>query len=97
MEPAPANPNAPEPLIGVLLGMLLFAAWTVMALGIIGRRPIGAWGSFAAGTTALAGAIACPISGHHQSIGLWWFYEIAGSAVLMALSLRAIPRRSPSR
>ncbi|MCU1450537.1 MAG: hypothetical protein JWP02_2707, partial [Acidimicrobiales bacterium] len=26
-------------------------------------------------------------------VGLWWFYELAGAAVLIALSLRAVPRR----
>jgi peptidoglycan/LPS O-acetylase OafA/YrhL len=97
VEPPPAHPNAPEPLIGVLLGMMLFAAWTVMVVGIAGRRPVGAWGSLAAGVTMLAAAIACPVSGHHQSVGLWWFYELAGAAVLIALSLRAIPRRLTKR
>ena len=92
VEPPPAHPNAPEPLIGVLLGMALFSAWTVMVVGLAGRRAIGAWGSLAAGGTFLAAAIACPVSGHHSSVGLWWFYELAGAATLIALSLRAIPR-----
>ena len=66
-----------------------------MVVGLAGRRPLGAWASAAAGATMLAGAIACPISGHHESVGLWWFYELAGAAGLIALSLRAIPRRAP--
>ena len=93
VEPPPANPNAPEPLIGVILGMVLFAAWTAMVVGLAGRRAMGAWGSLAAGATMLAAAVACPISGHHSSVGLWWFYELAGAATLIALSLRALPRR----
>ena len=93
IKPPPAHPNAPEPVIGVLLGMVLFSAWTAMVIGLAGRRPLGAWASGAAGLTMLAAAIACPVSGHHESIGLWWFYELAGAAALIALSLRAIPRR----
>src|SRR5204862_4346642 len=93
IEPPPAHPNAPEPLIGVLLGMILFSAWTAMVVGLAGRRPMGAWASAAAGATMLAAAIACPISGHHESVGLWWFYLLAGAAALIALRLLAIPRR----
>ena len=51
IEPPPAHPNAPEPLIGVLLGMILFSAWTAIVVGLAGRRPMGAWASAAAGAT----------------------------------------------
>ena len=96
VEPPPANPNAPEPLAGVLLGLGLMVAWTAMAAGLVARRPSGAWASLAAGVFMLGAAIACPATGHHQVVGLWWFYELAGAAVLIALSLRAIPRRAGS-
>jgi peptidoglycan/LPS O-acetylase OafA/YrhL len=97
VEPAPAHPNAPEPVAAVLLGMALMGAWAFMGVGLLGRHPMGAKASFAAGSLFLAGAIACPVTGHHQSVGLWWFYELAGAATLMALSLLALPRRSRSR
>ena len=96
IEPAPANPNAPEPLAAVLLGMGLMGAWALMGVGLLARHPTGAKASFVASTLFLAGAIACPVTGHHQSVGLWWFYELAGAATLMALSLLALPRRSRS-
>jgi peptidoglycan/LPS O-acetylase OafA/YrhL len=97
VEPPPAHPNAPEPLAAVLLGTALLGAWALMAVGLLGRHPTGAKASFVAGVLLLAGAIACPVTGHHQSIGLWWFYELAGAATLMALSLLALPRRSAAR
>jgi hypothetical protein len=92
VEPPPAHPNAPEPLAGVLLGTALFAAWAFMGVGLLARHVNGAKASFVAASLFLAGAIACPVSGHHSSIGLWWFYELAGAATLMALSLLALPR-----
>jgi len=68
-----------------------------MGVGLLARRPSGAKASFVAGGLFLAAAIACPVTGHHSSIGLWWFYELAGAAALMALSLLALPRRSTPR
>jgi hypothetical protein len=64
-----------------------------MVVGLPQRRAIGAGGSLVAGVAMLAGAIACPVSGHHTGVGLWWFYELAGAATLIALSLKALPRR----
>jgi hypothetical protein len=97
VEPPPAHPNAPEPIAAVLLATVLFAAWAFMGVGLAARHVNGAKASFVAGGLFLAGAIACPVTGHHQSVGLWWFYELAGAATLMALSLRALPRRSALR
>ena len=97
VEPPPAHPNAPEPFAAVLLGTALLGAWALMGVGLLARHPAGAKASFVAGGLFLAGAIACPVTGHHQSIGLWWFYELAGAATLMALSLLALPGRRGHR
>jgi hypothetical protein len=97
VEPPPAHPNAPEPLAAVLLSTVLLGAWALMGVGLLARHPSGAKASFVAGGLFLVAAIACPVTGHHASIGLWWFYELAGAAALMALSLLALPRRSTSR
>lgn len=97
VEPPPAHPNAPEPFAAVLLATALLGAWALMGVGLLARHPTGAKASFVAGALFLAGAIACPVTGHHQSVGLWWFYELAGAATLMALSLLALPRRSAAR
>ena len=97
IEPPPAHPNAPEPLAAVLLSTVLLGAWAVMTVGLLARHPGGAKASFVAGGLFLAAAIACPVTGHHSSIGLWWFYELAGAATLMALSLLALPRRAGDR
>src|SRR5436190_19096007 len=97
VEPPPAHPNAPEPFAAVLLGTALLGAWALMGVGLLARHPTGAKAAFVAGTLFLAGAIACPVTGHHSAIGLWWFYELAGAATLMALSLLALPRRSAPR
>jgi hypothetical protein len=97
VEPPPAHPNAPVPLAAVLLINALFVAWAVMCVGLLARRTSGAKASFVAGGLFLVAAIACPVTGHHQSVGLWWFYQLTGAVTLMALSLLAIPRRSAAR
>src|SRR5438270_9901223 len=97
IEPPPAHSNAPEPLAALLLSTVLLGAWALMGVGLLARHPSGAKASFVAGGLFLAAAIACPVTGHHASIGLWWFYELAGAATLMALSLLALPRRSARR
>jgi hypothetical protein len=62
IEPPPAHPNAPEPIAAMLLGTALMGAWTLMAIGLLARHPMGAKASFAAGGLFLAGANR--LSGH---------------------------------
>ena len=59
------------------------------------RSQARADGALDAGTVAQS-AVEPILTGHHQGVGLWWFYELAGAAVLIALSLRAVPRRAGS-
>jgi hypothetical protein len=82
LEPAPANPNAPEPLIATLLGFALLLAWAGAAMTAVQRRPAAlAWASVIGGLS-MAMTIACPLSGHHTSIGMWWIGEflVCGAA-----------------
>jgi hypothetical protein len=94
VEPAPADPDAPVPLVADLLSMGLLTAWGAMAAGVFQRRRFAAAASLVAGVGLLALTLGCPVSGHHGGIGAWWGVQMAGAVGLLALSGRAL--RSPS-
>jgi hypothetical protein len=86
VEPPPANPNAPEPLIATLLGFALMFAWGGAAI-TAGRRRVSAlaWATVVGGLS-MAMTISCPLSGHHTSIGMWWISQfiVCGAALAIA-------------
>jgi hypothetical protein len=90
LEPAPADPNAASPLIEALLVSGLMIGWIVMAVGLAGRRRFGAAASLFAAVSLVGLTIGCPVSGHHTGLGAWWWFEMAGSTTLVALSGRAL-------
>jgi peptidoglycan/LPS O-acetylase OafA/YrhL len=90
VEPPPANPNAPEPLIATLLGFALMFAWGGAAI-TAGRRRVSALGwATVVGALSMAMTISCPLSGHHTSIGMWWIgqFIVCGAALAVAASGR---------
>jgi hypothetical protein len=89
-EPAPADPNAPLPLIATLLALGLVIGWIVMAVGLAKRSRFGAAASLVAAVCLLGLTIGCPVSGHHSGLGAWWLFEMVGSTTLVALSGRAL-------
>lgn len=82
LEPAPAKPNAPEPLIATLLGFALLVAWSGAAVTAGRRRPSALGWASVVGGLSMALTISCPLSGHHTSIGLWWVgqFVVSGAA-----------------
>jgi len=90
LEPSPADPNAAVPLVETLFVSGLMIGWFVMAAGFAKRRRYGAAGSLAAAVFLVGMTFACPLSGHHSGIGAWWWFELAGSTTLVALSGRAL-------
>jgi hypothetical protein len=75
VEPPPANPNAPEPLIATLLGTALMVAWGGAAITAGLRRTSALTWATVVGGLSMAMTISCPLSGHHTSIGLWWISQ----------------------
>ena len=90
VEPAPANPNAPVPLYADLISTGMLAAWGAMAAGVLQRRRFGAAASMVGGVALLGLTLACPLTGHHTSIGAWWGVQLVGAVGLLALSGRAL-------
>ena len=95
VEPAPANPGAPEPLWAGILFLGLFAALGAMAAGLAHRQRLGLIASIAAGGLALVGTVMCPVSDHHSSVGAWWYLQMVGFSGLIGASLVGL-RRSRS-
>lgn len=96
LEPAATDPNAPVPLI-VDVGALVFL--TTLALTCVTaatRSRIAAPAAVATGLVALAFAVSCPTSGHHD-FGAWWFGELAILGAMTATSVAALGRRSVAR
>jgi hypothetical protein len=82
VEPPPANPNAPEPLIATLLGTALLIAWGGAAIAAGLRRTSALTWASVVGGLSMAMTISCPLSGHHTSIGMWWISQfiVCGAA-----------------
>lgn len=94
-EPAPADPDAAVPAWVSLMSLTMFGALGTMAAGLGRRQRLGLVASVVAGGVALFGAVMCPISAHHESIGAWWYLQMAGFTGLMGASLVALRRSRP--
>jgi hypothetical protein len=90
VEPPPADPDAPVPLLADLLSMGLLTSWGAMAAGVIQRRRFAGAASLVGGVGLLALTVGCPLSGHHAGIGAWWGVQIVGALALLALSAKAL-------
>jgi hypothetical protein len=81
--------NRPEPLIGVMLGILTWVLLATMVTGLVMERRFGLVASLGSAVLFTAAAIACPVSGHH-SFGMWWFGQMACALVLVGISIAAL-------
>jgi hypothetical protein len=85
LEPAPADPNAPMPVLAELANLALFFALVGTAIAAGVRHRAAAAGGVVTGLLVVPLAIACPVSGHH-AIGLWWFAELGILTSMLAVS-----------
>jgi hypothetical protein len=86
LEPAPANPEAGDPVVSVVLGYALLVAWLGAAATALGRRP-GAlgWATGVAAVSVLM-TVTCPTSGHHSAVAGWWVAQLAVSLSALAFT-----------
>ena len=98
--PAPADPNA----VPTLLDSALFLAMIVGLVGTvvtaIGHQSKALVWSTGLGVLWVATTVACPISGHHDTVGWQWFVEFEAASGLLLLSLVGLrvlrgPRSAP--
>ena len=94
LPPPPPARVAPDPALIVALNLLWQLAFYTALAGAAMRRRWGLAASAVGAVTALGLAIACPVSGHHDSVGLWWAAELVAFGALSAASLAALRRRA---
>jgi hypothetical protein len=98
LEPAPANPNLPDPWFVTLPTTVAVLAMLGALGGLLARRRWGMALSLVGAGIAVAMVVACPLSGHHH-FGLWWVGEIASLTAWATVSFAGLrlspgPRRS---
>ena len=91
LEPTPADPSAPVPVLAELANLGLFVALVGTAIAAGVRHGAAAVGGVVTGLLVVPLAIACPVSGHH-AIGLWWFAELGILTAMLAVSGVALQR-----
>jgi hypothetical protein len=91
--PPPAATSATEPFVVVALNAIWNLAFFGALAGAVARRRWGLAVSAVGAVTAFGLAVACPASGHHESVGLWWGVQLAAFGALAALSLAGLRRR----
>lgn len=92
VEPAPADPNAPEPIWATVLGAGFLIVMMAMVAGLFQRRR-GALVASAIGVAAVSVmVITCPVSAHHVGIGGWWFGQVATVAAIAGVTAAAAKR-----
>jgi hypothetical protein len=90
--PPPAATLAPDPFLVVALNVIWNLAFFGALAGAAARRR---WGLAASGVGAVIAfglAVACPVSGHHEGVGLWWGLQLAAFGGLAALSAAGLRR-----
>jgi hypothetical protein len=93
LQPAPAHPEAPVPVLVLLPELALFAALVATAVAAGNRHPSAAIAGVVTGILALAFTVMCPVTGHH-TFGAWWFGEMALTLAMLGISLAALGRRA---
>lgn len=95
VEPAPADPADPVPVWATALFFSLVGALGVMAGGLARRQRLGLVASVVAAGVALLGAVLCPVSDHHGTVGAWWYLQMVGFTGLMGAGLVGLRRARP--
>ncbi|MGH9278622.1 MAG: hypothetical protein ACRD12_11035 [Acidimicrobiales bacterium] len=96
LEPAPSEPAGAANVIANSILLVFFVAFVVTEVSAARRRASATtWSTFTAGAS-IALTIACPLSGHHHGIGVWWFLQLAVCSTMVVLS-RAAHCRGVSR
>jgi peptidoglycan/LPS O-acetylase OafA/YrhL len=92
VEPPPTNPNAVDPWFVDVLGSILVAAVVGALAGFWLRRRWSLAASLLASGLLVASTLACPASGHHTQVGLWWVVQLGCGLGLVAMSILGLRR-----
>lgn len=95
LEPAPADPAAPDPWFVTVASLAAVLAMLPALGGLLARRRWGMALSAFAAMIAVVMVAGCPLSGHHH-FGWWWVGESAGMLAWTAVSVAGL-RTAPAR
>jgi hypothetical protein len=95
--PEPADPNAVPTLVDSAASLaLMVGLFGTIAAAVIRQAKALVW-STGLGVVWVTTTIACPLSGHHDTMGWQWYTELTSSSSLLLLSLTGIlVLRTPS-
>lgn len=93
LEPAPADPQAPVPVLVSLASLALFTALVATAVAAGNRHPGAAIAGVVTGVIALGFTVSCPVTGHH-TFGAWWFGQMGLTLAMLGVSLAALGRHA---
>lgn len=98
VEPLPADPQAPVPVLATALFLVFITAVVATATTAARRLPRALGWAMLAGAMAVVLAVACPLSGHHAGVGWWWYTQMALSTGFLAVAARGLRqhRSAPS-
>lgn len=96
LEPVPADPNAPVPLVIEVAGLALLFGLLITAVAAGIRHRAAAVAGVVTGLLSTTFVVACPVSGHH-AFGLWWIAQLGLVAGMLAVSLVALGRSTGNR
>ena len=91
--PAPPRPEALSAW-DTAIHLAVFAVIGAMAVGLARRSRAGLLASVGGALLMLGLVVACPVSGHHEQVGAWWFGQLGAFTALTAVSLVGL-KRSP--
>ena len=89
--PEPPRPEAVSAL-DTAIYLVLFAVIGAMAVGLARRSRAGLLASAGGALLMLGLVVACPVSGHHEQVGAWWFGQLGVFTALTAVSLVGLRR-----
>lgn len=81
-----------EPVWAQLLQLGVFVMVTATAYGLARRSRAGLVASVAGGLVVMGLIVSCPLTGHHEHVGVWWFAQLAGFTALTGAGLVGLAR-----
>jgi hypothetical protein len=98
IQPVPAGPPPVLPWWYAAVDVASLAALVVACLGLGQARRWAPVAVVVAGMSMIAETITCPASGHHHTLGWWWYVQwtLSVAVLLGGLALlRVFPRHRP--
>ena len=92
LEPVPSNPEAAS-VFATVMGLALFATFIGAGIAAARRRPSALGWAGLGVLVSLAMVIACPTTGHHTSVGAWWYGELVVCVAALGVVMRGLASR----